>query len=85
MKSFTLLATLLVASLALVLATPHPQGTKRFFSLEAAKNSNSKPDFVREWVAAHQKWGKPVSRETLAAFSLLDDGKYKPQFEPHWY
>ncbi|KAH7183013.1 aspartic peptidase domain-containing protein [Fusarium flagelliforme] len=72
MKSFTLLATLLVASLALVLATPHLQGTKRF-SLEAAKNSNSKPDFVREWVAAHQKWGKPVSQETLAAFSLLDD------------
>ena len=84
MKGFTLLATLLVASPALVLATPHPQGTKRF-SLEAAKKTNSKPDFVREWVAAHQKWGKPVSRETLAAFSLLDDGMYKSQFEPHWY
>lgn len=74
---------LLVASLALVLATPH-LGTKRF-SLEAAKNSNSKPDFVREWVAAHQKWGKPVSQETLAAFSLLDDGMYKSWCEPHRY
>ncbi|RGP72687.1 hypothetical protein FLONG3_6695 [Fusarium longipes] len=72
MKSFVLLATLLVASLATVFATPHRQGIKRF-SLEATKKSNSKPDFVREWVAAHQKWGKPVSKETLATFSLLDD------------
>ncbi|KAG8670140.1 hypothetical protein FPOAC2_09484 [Fusarium poae] len=72
MKSFILLATLLVASFATVLATPHRQGAKRF-SLEATRKSSSKPDFVREWVAAHQKWGKSVSRETLAAFSLLDD------------
>jgi hypothetical protein len=73
MKSLILLATLLVANLAAVLASPHRQGVNRF-SLEATKKSNSKPDFVQEWVAAHQKWGKPVSRETLAAFSLLDDG-----------
>lgn len=73
MKSFTLLATLLVASLVTVLATPHRQDIKRF-SLEANKSSNSKPDFVREWVAAHQKWGNPVSRDVLAAYSLLNDG-----------
>ncbi|KPA44729.1 endothiapepsin [Fusarium langsethiae] len=72
MKSFTLLGTLLVASLATVFATPRRQGMNRF-SLEANRKSSSKPDFVREWVAAHQKWGKPVSQETLAAFSLLDD------------
>lgn len=73
MKSLILLATLFVASLTTVVAIPHRQGLNRF-SLEAIRKSSSKPSFVREWVAAHQKWGKPVSQETLAAFSLLDDG-----------
>ncbi|KAM0301002.1 hypothetical protein HYE67_004713 [Fusarium culmorum] len=72
MKSLILLATLLVTSLTTVVAIPHRQGLNRF-SLEATRKSSSKPSFVREWVAAHQKWGKPVSQETLAAFSLLDD------------
>ncbi|SCO08196.1 related to aspartic proteinase precursor [Fusarium fujikuroi] len=83
MRSLAFLAVLLVvsvasasasasASAAASAATPQHKGRKGF-SLEATKNSNSKPDFVREWVAAHQKWGKGVSPETLSAFSLLDD------------
>ncbi|SPJ86844.1 related to aspartic proteinase precursor [Fusarium torulosum] len=72
MKSFLLLAVLVVASLATAIATPQPKGGKRF-ALEAAKNTNSKPDFVREWVAARLKWGAPVSAEVLSAFSLLDE------------
>ncbi|KAF5587406.1 hypothetical protein FPCIR_7587 [Fusarium pseudocircinatum] len=79
MRSFAFLAVLLVVSIAsataAAAATPQHKGRKGF-SLEATKNSNSKPDFVREWVAAHQKWGKGVSPETLSAFSLLgDDGR----------
>ncbi|KAF5017406.1 hypothetical protein F66182_10666 [Fusarium sp. NRRL 66182] len=67
MKTLFLFVTLLVAtSLTTVLATP------KAFSLEGTKK-DSKPDFVREWVAAHKKWGKPVPPETLSAFSLLDD------------
>ncbi|EXM26609.1 Aspartic peptidase A1 family [Fusarium oxysporum f. sp. vasinfectum] len=72
MRSLAFLAVLLVVSISSTAATPQHKGRKGF-SLEAAKNSNSKPDFVREWVAAHQKWGKAVSPETLSAFSLLDD------------
>ncbi|RKL35348.1 hypothetical protein BFJ72_g8867 [Fusarium proliferatum] len=77
MRGLAFLAVLLVvsiasASAAAAAATPQHKGRKGF-SLEATKNSNSKPDFVREWVAAHQKWGKGVSPETLSAFSLLDD------------
>ncbi|KAF5581178.1 hypothetical protein FPANT_9053 [Fusarium pseudoanthophilum] len=72
MRSLAFLAVLLVVSIASAAATPQHKARKGF-SLEAAKNSNSKPDFVREWVAAHQKWGKGVSPETLSAFSLLDD------------
>ncbi|KAF5568366.1 hypothetical protein FNAPI_186 [Fusarium napiforme] len=75
MRSLAFLAVLLVVSIASAAssaATPQHKARKGF-SLEATKNSNSKPDFVREWVAAHQKWGKGVSPETLSAFSLLDD------------
>jgi hypothetical protein len=73
MGSLVFFAVLLAVSIASASVTPEHQGRKGF-SLEAAKKSNSKPDFVREWVAAHQKWGKGVSPETLSAFSLLDDG-----------
>lgn len=73
MKNFLLLAVLVVASLVTAIATPQPKGRKGF-TLEAAKNTNSKPDFVREWVAARLKWGAPVSAEVLSAFSLLDEG-----------
>ncbi|CAJ0555142.1 Ff.00g052070.m01.CDS01 [Fusarium sp. VM40] len=72
MKNFLLLAVLVVASLVTAIATPQPKGRKGF-TLEAAKNTNSKPDFVREWVAARLKWGAPVSAEVLSAFSLLDE------------
>ncbi|WZH42460.1 aspartic peptidase domain-containing protein [Fusarium acuminatum] len=72
MKSFLLLAVLVVASLATAIVTPQPKGRKGF-TLEATKNTNSKPDFVREWVAARLKWGAPVSAEVLSAFSLLDE------------
>ncbi|KAH7143074.1 aspartic peptidase domain-containing protein [Fusarium sp. MPI-SDFR-AT-0072] len=72
MRSLAFLAVLLVVSISSAAVTPQHKGRKGF-SLEASKNSNSKPDFVREWVAAHQKWGKGVSPETLSAFSLLDD------------
>ncbi|KAF5616857.1 hypothetical protein F25303_13460 [Fusarium sp. NRRL 25303] len=74
MRSLAFLAVLLVVSIASASAATTPQHKgRRGFSLEATKNSNSKPDFVREWVAAHQKWGKGVSPETLSAFKLLDD------------
>ncbi|KAF4986623.1 hypothetical protein FGRMN_10759 [Fusarium graminum] len=72
MKSFLLLAMLVIVCLATAIATPQPN-IKKVFTLEASKNTNSKPDFVREWVAARLKWGAPVSEETLSAFSLLDD------------
>ncbi|KAF5642840.1 hypothetical protein F52700_3066 [Fusarium sp. NRRL 52700] len=74
MRSLAFLAVLLIVSItsASAAVTPQHKGRKGF-SLEATKNSNSKPDFVREWAAAHQKWGKGVSPETLSAFSLLDD------------
>ncbi|KAF5676307.1 hypothetical protein FHETE_2187 [Fusarium heterosporum] len=72
MKSFILLAMLVIAYLATAIATPQRK-VKKGFTLEVSKNTNSKPDFVREWVAARLKWGAPVSEETLSAFSLVDE------------
>ncbi|KAM0345381.1 hypothetical protein ACHAPU_006543 [Fusarium lateritium] len=72
MKSFIFLAMLVIACLTTAIATPQPK-VKKGFTLEATKNTNSKPDFVREWVAARLKWGAPISAETLSAFSLLDE------------
>lgn len=75
MRNLFLLGTLL-ASISPTPAAPNRrQETKASFSLEATKASNGKPDFVREWVAAHQKWGKGVSPEVAKMFSLADDSK----------
>lgn len=75
MRSPLPLVTLLAASFATALIAPAgkvPAG----FSLEASTRSGSKPSFVRALVAAKEKWGGGVSRETLEAFSLLDDGEF---------
>ncbi|KAJ3524742.1 hypothetical protein NM208_g11938 [Fusarium decemcellulare] len=79
MRGLLLLVTLLTTSLATALVTPHRRGSvdgkpSSGFSLEVSKTSGSKCDFVREWVAARQKWGKTsVAPAVLSAFSLLDD------------
>jgi hypothetical protein len=80
MRSSLLLVTLLATSFATPLVAPAgkvPVGkVPAGFSLEASTRSGSKPSFVRALVAAKEKWGGGVSRETLEGFSLLDDGKF---------
>ncbi|KAJ4142583.1 hypothetical protein NW754_010025 [Fusarium falciforme] len=77
MRSPLLLVTLLATSFATALVAPAgkvPVGkVPAGFSLEASTRSGSKPSFVKALVAAKEKWGGGVSRETLEAFSLLED------------
>lgn len=55
---------------------PLPGGkSKSSFSLPVAKTQSSKRDFVKEWAAARQKWGKGVPDDVVSTFGLLDDSK----------
>lgn len=60
---------------ALVPPRLHGKSTSGF-SLLVSKTQGSKRDFVRDWAAARQKWGKGIPDDVLSAFSLLDDGSY---------
>ncbi|KAF7562394.1 hypothetical protein G7046_g1749 [Stylonectria norvegica] len=64
----------LLASLASAISLPS-RGTApaKRFSLSASKPSGAKRDFVRDWAAARQKWGKGVPEEVVSTFSLADD------------
>lgn len=79
MRNPLLLVTFFATSFATTLVVPEgkvPVGkVPTGFSLEASTRSGSKPSFVKALVAAKEKWGGGVSRETLEAFSLLEDGK----------
>ncbi|KAH8694689.1 aspartic peptidase domain-containing protein [Ilyonectria robusta] len=57
---------------ALVPPRLHPKSTSGF-SVPVSKTQSSKRDFVRDWAAARQKWGKGIPNDVLSAFSLLDD------------
>ena len=80
MTSPLLLVMLLATSFATALVVPEgkvPVGkVPAGFSLETSTRSGSKPSFVKALVAAKEKWGGGVSRETLEAFSVLEDGKF---------
>ncbi|KAI5456415.1 aspartic peptidase domain-containing protein [Mariannaea sp. PMI_226] len=43
------------------------------FSLPVRKTQSSKPNFVREWAAARQKWGKSIPENVVSTFSLIDE------------
>lgn len=45
------------------------------FSLAVSQNPNRERDFVRDWAAAHQKWGNGVPEEVSSTFQLLDSGE----------
>ena len=45
------------------------------FSLAVSRKADSERDFVRDWAAAHQKWGRGVPEQVSSTFfSLLDSG-----------
>lgn len=69
------LATILTEALA----APHSQENNHAsgFSLSVSKTKNSKRDFVRDWAAARQKWGKGVPQNILNTFSLVDDSELR--------
>lgn len=57
---------------------PAEQQPPSSFSLAAAKQPGRQGNFVRDWVAARQKWGGAIPDLTAKAFSLLDDGEHSP-------
>ncbi|KAK7413201.1 hypothetical protein QQX98_007925 [Neonectria punicea] len=71
------LPILLVSVLAGVTGALLPPGQRgkppSTFSLPVSKGQGSKRDFVRDWAAARQKWGKGIPEDVLSTFSLLDD------------
>lgn len=76
MRVSLLLAAL--AGLAAAAAAPSPEQKKRdpskSFTLSVAEKPGYTRDYVRDWAAAHQKWGNGVPKSIASAFSLLDDG-----------
>ena len=52
-----------------------PRGHSRSFSLAVAEKAGHKRDFVRDWIAAHQKWGGGVPDDVVSTFSLGDSRK----------
>lgn len=70
----------LLAAVVAVRAGPSdlPPSGGRSFSLAVAKKPGHTRDFVRDWVAAHQRWGKGVSEEIYSMFSLTDGGETLP-------
>ena len=73
------LASLFTTLLCPVLATASPptilNGVKpaKGFSLDVSHKANHERDFVRDWAAAHQKWGAGIPVDVVSTFGLADD------------
>ncbi|KAH7146401.1 aspartic peptidase domain-containing protein [Dactylonectria macrodidyma] len=63
---------LVVLTAALVPPDLHAKPSSGF-SIPVSKTKGSKRDFVREWAAVRQKWGKGIPNDVMSTFSLLDD------------
>jgi hypothetical protein len=50
----------------------------RGFSLSVSEKPGGQRNFVRDWVAVHQKWGSGVSEEVISTFALSDAGMNIP-------
>ncbi|KPM38443.1 hypothetical protein AK830_g8144 [Neonectria ditissima] len=73
MRPLILLSSLLVG-VTFARLPPNQRGKSASkFSLPVSKGQGSKRDFVRDWAAARQKWGKGIPKDVVSAFSLLDD------------
>jgi hypothetical protein len=53
------------------------------FSLAVSTKPDSERDFVRDWAAAHQKWGRGVPEEIASTFFTLLDSGQSPPTKPH--
>lgn len=51
-----------------------PRNTSKTFSLAVAEKPGHTRDFVHDWAAAHQKWGKGVPEGFYSMFSLANSG-----------
>jgi hypothetical protein len=61
--------------LASAFPSPNVARSPAGFALAVNTKIHASRNFVRDWAAAHHKWGKGVSREVASSFALLDDGK----------
>lgn len=67
-------ATALIALVFLAVATAVSGGSSNSFSLPVDEKPGYTRDYVHDWAAAHQKWGKGVPSSVISTFSLMDDG-----------
>ena len=86
-KNFKMILFCLVFTVLLTLgaafADPsRPLARRDGFSVPVAQAHGSKRDFVRDWVAAHQKWGAGAPAGIASAFSLADDGRLTTSCPP---
>lgn len=73
---YSVFLTALLAGLCTALTSAAGRAeSRKGFSLEVEKSPGAKRDFVRDWAAARQKWGKGVPSEVSSMFSLLDSGE----------
>jgi hypothetical protein len=45
------------------------------FSVAVSQKQDHQRDFVRDWAAAHLKWGNGVPEQVSSTFQLLDSSK----------
>lgn len=79
MRASLVFATLAgIAAAAAAVSSDQHQKKKRDPSKSFTLNVTEKPgytrDYVRDWAAAHQKWGNGVPASVVSTFSLMDDG-----------
>ena len=46
------------------------------FSVVVSQKQDHQRDFVRDWAAAHLKWGNGVPEQVSSTFQLLDSSKF---------
>ena len=68
------LVSLLVGLMAGGVAALEPRDPSKTFSLTVTEKLGHSRNFVRDWAAAHQKWGVPEKVSSM--FSQADTGDY---------
>lgn len=73
---FILLLFLTPLWTSLVNAVPFSDTPPHGFSLAVTRKSDASRSFVRDWAAAHHKWGNGVPEEVAAKLSLTDTREF---------
>ena len=79
MRAPFLIAAFVGVSSALAATTPSAHKKRdpnKSFTLSVAEKPVRTRNYIRDWAAAQQKWGKGVPDSAISAFSLKNDGEF---------